>query len=76
MKFTKTNFEAWLRSKNPRTKVGYRDLSKGPLIRFADQYNVNLTNVPVWAERFNSVLLKRRGFSVSAGAALTILQQV
>lgn len=70
-KFSRANFESWLRGKAPRTKVGVKNSS--PLVRFLKQEKLSVSALPKWAQDFNSKLQARGSASISASAALNLL---
>ena len=74
-KLTKNNFEQWLRSKSPRTKVGDRSSENNPISRFAKTKGIVVDVMPKWAEQFTTKLQEsgNRKSSVCANAALSML---
>ncbi len=75
MKLTKANFQEWLTSKSPRTKVGTRSVEGNPVARFISTNGINVDDMPKWTVQFTDKLLQTgaRTSSVSANAALNLL---
>ena len=77
---TQSNFKEWLETKSPKTKVGFRgSLSTSPVARFLADKGVDdvttalQTNTPKWATNFNTKLSERPAKTISAAAALSLL---
>jgi hypothetical protein len=72
-KLTKQQFQTWLEGFSPRTKVGSREFDKTPVIKFIEKHGLTDAKIPTWAFTFTEKLMSGSGKSVSAQAALAIL---